>query len=155
MPEDEDPDAPPNEQSQGSDSEGTVVTPAPRFPRFDSTIRWLADRAGYIAAGSVLVALIGLWIVDGWVLQSHGSMALGQAVQAEAEIWIAGAATVGLWATARHVRGLASAIRYRALADAVAGTSPRSEGVRSSDEENEPAAQEGQATAEEQPNQMS
>jgi hypothetical protein len=147
MPEDETPAAPPDEQTRDSDSDGTVVTPAPRFPRFDSTVRWLAERTGYIVAGSVLLALIGLWLIDGWILESHGSMALGQAVQAEAEIWIAGAATVGLWATARHVKGLASAIRYRALADAAAAEARGSEEVRGPRGQNEKVAGESQVTA--------
>jgi hypothetical protein len=108
-------------------AEGTVVTPNPRFPGFDSVIRWLGERAAYIAAACVVVAIALLWYLDTWILSTHGSQALGEAVTDQAEIWIAAAATIGLWATARHVKGLASAIRYRTLAESSNSPPPSEE----------------------------
>lgn len=77
---------------------------------FASAIAFLTTNRASALGVLVAVALTALALADVWILKEYGGGSLSQAVVAESEAWIAAAASVGLWATARHVSRLTAAI---------------------------------------------
>lgn len=94
---------------------GKLVTIETEYPRLTSFLRLVRQFSGWLL-GAVVILLVCLFGgIDDWLYSTYGSDALSKAVLAEAEVWIAAAATVGLWATARHVSALSGAIRLLAV----------------------------------------
>ncbi len=90
-----------------------VLVPA-EYPKITSFLSWaqsVSSIALVIAAAIAVIALAGF---DYGLYRTYPSGVVSSAILAEAEIWIAAAATVGLWTTAQHVSNLSGAIRMLA-----------------------------------------
>lgn len=108
----------------GGDTSGAHTgTFDPRGPA-QRAIAFLVRWKKVLLAWTAILALIFFAELD-WSLFSNGyAVELPQVVQDETEVWIAAAASIGLYATARHVSNLADAIRTQSNQQAEAGASP-------------------------------
>jgi hypothetical protein len=110
---------PSDKKPETSDPGGPVPQSGELFPGgpLDRAVAFVTEHIAQAVGLIVIVALSALTYLDYRIFLVHGGPALSQAVVAESEAWIAAAASIGLFLTARHVRRLAEAIAERTIED--------------------------------------
>lgn len=140
--------------TKGGHAEGPLPQPGDAFRGgpFDRAIAALTTYRTAVIVVIAVAAVLGLWMVDAQLYDRYGGGVLGQAILSEAEAWIAAAASIGLWATARHVSHLAASIRdLRLGSPPVVDAPPPVEDLHASEGPQSPSAEERSGSGESSP----